>query len=840
MTTPAETDKPLTAVTDPNNVDMVVVPQEVVDAEEADAEGDLTAAGDISSSGMIALVPTSGNAERLMHEAGEHPDDLHATVLYLGDITDLDSDTFGLLVDELADIAASEQSPVVADGFNVSLFNPHNDERETCVTLGLSGTALHALFKKIQERVMGRMVSQSYAIPEQHDPWIPHVTLAYTDDHSMVQQMADRTGDITFDRIRLALGDDVYDFDLEADEPEDDEPIDLDDEIGDEEDDFIAAGVTAEGTTVSYNDRGGEAVDDDEVSEIVTDDATEATGEPGAWSGILIVEGVESGDGRMFAEGSLKSAPLPLPLMWQKQTDEGHKTAVQAGRIDEVWREGNEIWGRGVFDLEGEDGQEAYRQVASKFLRGVSGDVDSVKDADVEMVFPQMGEGDADDIAKMFAAPELTIFHRGRLRGATLVQFPAFVEAYIALEGETVEASETPIEEAPQTEFAITERGALEFTAFPSHDTGTSDGPWDAAAEEAKLASPMPLDRARAMYAWYDPDAVQDGQITKSGLKFPHHEVSASGDPGVANLKACAAGIGALHGSRGNEPSIPADQAKGVYDHLAKHMRDAKMEPPEFQAHLWEESDEVSHLEERAELTACGCADEAPPREWFEDPKLSGPTPMTITEDGRVFGHAAVWGTCHTGFSGQCVTPPRERFHEYFLLGETLTADGSTVATGTITLGTGHAATGGKITAFEAIKHYDNTGTVVADIATGEDAYGLWFSGALRENISPVKLRALRAAKLSGDWRKFGNGLRLVALLAVNVPGFPVPRLKTASSRGRQVALVAAGINQATPEDADAAWEREAMQGMVASLKERIGRDDKSKVAALRNRIHGR
>lgn len=719
MTTPVETAQPLTAVTDPDNVEMVVVaPEDLPGAE------DLVAASDISSSGMIALIPTAGNAERLMHDGGELADDLHATVLYLGDIGDMDDETFGLLVDDLADVARGEMGPVVADGFNVSLFNPHSDERDTCVTLGLSGKMLHALARKIQERVIQRVASQSYAIPEQHEPWVPHVTLAYSDDHSLVQQLADRTGDITFDRIRLALGEDVYDFDLEPEDSADEydaDDVDVDIAGDVDEDDVIAAGVAATSTTVSYNDRGGEAVDD-ETEDIDLDGEVASNGEPGAWSGILIVEGVESGDGRMFAEGSLKSAPLPLPLMWQKQTDEGHKTAVQAGRIDEVWREGNEIWGRGVFDLEGEDGQEAYRQVAQGFLRGVSGDVDSVKDSDVEMVYPQMSEGDVeDDIAKLFAAPELTVFHRGRLRGATLVQFPAFVEASIALEGQVIDAGDVAVEEALETELAIVERGVV-----------------------AELAA-------------------------KTG-----------------------------------------------------------------------EEGEVSHLDERAELTACGCTDEAPPREWFEDPQLSGPTPLTITEDGRIYGHAAVWGTCHTGFSGQCVTPPRERFHEYFLLGETLTADGSTVATGTITLGTGHAKTGGGITAFEAIKHYDNTGTVVADIATGEDAHGLWFSGALRTNLSPVKLRALRAAKLSGDWRKFGNGLRLVALLAVNVPGFPVPRIKTAASRGRQVALVAAGVNYVTQEELDGQVEREVLSNLVASLKRRVGRDEATRISELRNRIHGR
>lgn len=50
-----------------------------------------------------------------------------------------------------------------------------------------------------------------------------------------------------------------------------------------------------------------------------------------------------------------------------------------------------------------------------------------------------------------------------------------------------------------------------------------------------------------------------------------------------------------------------------------------------------------------------------PPAEWFEDPKLDGPTPLTITDDGRVMGHLALWDTCHRGFDNACITPPPGR-----------------------------------------------------------------------------------------------------------------------------------------------------------------------------------
>jgi 2'-5' RNA ligase len=663
---------------------------------------------------MIALVPSGGNIDRLAVEEGESPEHLHCTVLFLGESADIPDDVFAALVEEVVEAVreVEDPGPVVAEGFNVSLFNPHRDDRETCVVLGLSGTQLSALAQRIRERVFQRMESLSFALPEQHEPWIPHVTLQYTDDHNKVMEYADRTGDITFDRVRVALGGDVYDIDLEGDPMPEEEESDVEATV-----DTDALETASQNTTEAF----AAVTPDDGTDEEIAEETVEVTStEPGAWKGILVVEDVESGDGRMFAGGSLKTAPLPLPLMWQRQTEEGHKSSVQAGRIDDVWREGNQIWGSGVFDLEGEDGKEAYRQVSKKFLRGVSVDVDSVKNSDIEMIFPRMS-GDEDDLEKLFADPDVTVFHHGRLRGATLVQFPAFVEASIALTG------------GDETE-------ALAASMAP---VLTASGPEDEEPDDAQL-----------------PDAA---------LTIHEHQC---GD----------------------------------------------------------------------NLTACACADQvvqAPDRSLFAYPNLTGPTPLTV--DGiHVYGHAALKGTCHTGFAGQCVTMPREESHEYFLLGETLCSDGSTVATGTITLGTGHASTDGKVSAFDAIKHYDHTGTVVADIVTGEDEFGLWFSGALRSDLSPAKVRSLRAAKLSGDWRKFGNKLRLVALLAVNVPGFPVPRLRTAMHNGSQVALVAAGINPADGRTQEKQKSQESLRTVLTSLASRIGRDPETRMSELKSHVHGR
>lgn len=198
--------------------------------------------------------------------------------------------------------------------------------------------------------------------------------------------------------------------------------------------------------------------------------------------------------------------------------------------------------------------------------------------------------------------------------------------------------------------------------------------------------------------------------------------------------------------------------------------------------------------QERNGLTAAAGPPLIPSREWFEMEEPQEPTGWTVTADGQVFGHAALWDTCHTGKPGRCVTPPKSRSqYAFYQTGLTEVDDGELIPTGRITLGTGHAS----LTASPAAtaEHYDNTGAVVADVTIRDGRHGIWVSGALRPNVPPERIRELRGASLSGDWRSIRGKLEMLGLLAVNVPGFPVPRAMTASGEGDEIlALVAAGV----------------------------------------------
>jgi hypothetical protein len=163
----------------------------------------------------------------------------------------------------------------------------------------------------------------------------------------------------------------------------------------------------------------------------------------------------------------------------------------------------------------------------------------------------------------------------------------------------------------------------------------------------------------------------------------------------------------------------------------------------------------------------------APPKEWFDDPHLPGPTRLTIGPDGRVFGHVAQWRQCHVGIGDRCVIAPKSRTgYAYFKLGPVVTADGSTVECGKITMGAGHAhAQWGIIPSRD---HYDNSAACAAVVNVGEDKHGIWVAGALTAGMTPEKVAELRRSPLSGDWRMVNGNLELIAALAVNNPGFVV------------------------------------------------------------------
>lgn len=383
-----------------------------------------------------------------------------------------------------------------------------------------------------------------------------------------------------------------------------------------------------------------------------------------------------------------------------------------------------------------------------------------------------------------------------------------------------------------------------EFSAIRAHETGTDDSPWDSGVQEPRVTSPADEAYFADVYAWKDDEA---DLTVKASYKFIHHFVSEDGTPGDASTVACSAGIAVLNGGRGGT-TIPDADRQGVYDHLAKHLRDAGKEPPELMS-LDEmdaelgggkgrkgKKDEKEPMPGMASwLSIVAAAPVAPPAEWFRDPGFAGPTKVRVEGD-RIFGHLATWGTCHIGFGeGRCVQPPVSHAnYAYFATGTILADDGTEFAVGTITMDGPHADK--RLSGRAAAAHYDVTCFGVADVAVGEDEFGIWISGAMRPNVSDEAKRVLRASSLSGDWRKLGGELELVAALAVNVPGFPIVETHIAAS-GCPDSLIATGL-----VFGDSSEKPAPSKGVVAAadaLAARIGRDKASRKAELIERVKG-
>lgn len=362
---------------------------------------------------------------------------------------------------------------------------------------------------------------------------------------------------------------------------------------------------------------------------------------------LLIPEELESGDGRKMEKDALSTRDLPITLLWQPATGDGHNNSYIVGRIDSIERLDNGLGNaKGVFDT-GPYGREAERLVRTKMLRGVSADLD-------EFEATVNGEELADDADPSTIKNEKMVVKKARVMAATLVAKPAFQQCTIEL--------------------------------------------------------------------------TSDADVSEEGIPL---------DDGIYE-----------------ETPLDGDSAEYTMSSLI-----------------------------------ASAAPVNPPKSWFDQPTLTGPTPLTVDDDGHVFGHIATWDTDHVGMNPG-VKPPRSRSnYAYFRTGMVKTIEGEDVAVGQLTLLGGHAPLDAN--AQMAVKHYDDTQSAVADVNAGEDQFGIWVSGAMRPSVTPEQVRVFRASAPSGDWRPINGVLELVACCQVNVPGFPVARARVAS--GAVMALVAAG-----------------------------------------------
>lgn len=147
-------------------------------------------------------------------------------------------------------------------------------------------------------------------------------------------------------------------------------------------------------------------------------------------------------------------------------------------------------------------------------------------------------------------------------------------------------------------------------------------------------------------------------------------------------------------------------------------------------------------------------------------------------ESGTIAARIYSFGEVH---SGRNVKAPRN-VNITANIGDVDLEDGTTLKAGSLPMGTLHA--GETLTAAQAAKFYEDTGTQIARGRYSQDDIGVRFDGVLHEDISESDLDRLTASAPSGDWRwKAMTMLRkpsdmemapcdFVGSCLVNIPGF--------------------------------------------------------------------
>lgn len=541
-------------------------------------------------------------------------------------------------------------------------------------------------------------------------------------------------------------------------------------------------------------EKGVESSMDAETFEML---ATEALQGPSqrviSWEGMLAPADKPTGDGRQFAAGALDHRELPLPIMFQVATGQGHGNAVTVASLDYFEQRADGWYGRGEF-LDPRIVPETTRAIylIKKGLARPS--VDLEPDLTYEMI-----NGPDED-------PRIRIT-RGRVAGATFVAKPAFadlkitvhdedVQALLATAGIDTEFAEMAIEPDVEAEFTVN------ATGWAKMPLGERDQPFDADDAIARLIEASGGNAATfaKAFLWKQGDGDPNN---KASYRLPIADVINGKMTLVPHAVYAAAAI--LSGAHGGLPQVPENEKEQIrkilteiYDILRDTYSDPRIMPPwqrggrrgaDGTGDAGVQKNQASLADEV--ITAATAGGFRPPAAWFRNPDLTGPTGLRVTEDGRVYGHLASWNVCHTGIGNKCVTAPHSvTDYRYFKVGTVMTSDGKELAVGKITLGGGHADPQYGIR--PALEHYDNAGAAVAAVTVGEDGHGVWVAGALLPGVDDARIAQLRLSPLSGDWRRVDGNLELIAALAVNTPGFPVIRASAAGDE--EATLLAAGV----------------------------------------------
>lgn len=172
------------------------------------------AMADEQTGGMIALIPRAADLEDLVVSGGEDADELHLTLVYLGDdVRDWSSSSVNRVISAVSG-EASRLPHLGARVFAHATFNPDGHAgRKPCAVYLVGETGV---FDDLRRTFLPHVPGDV----EQHQPFFAHITAGY----GIPQSRLSHVGDVVFDTLRLALAGEYWDFPLsDLDDPDDPE-----------------------------------------------------------------------------------------------------------------------------------------------------------------------------------------------------------------------------------------------------------------------------------------------------------------------------------------------------------------------------------------------------------------------------------------------------------------------------------------------------------------------------------------------------------------------------------------------------------------------------------------
>lgn len=160
----------------------------------------MLAAAPVHTQGMVALLPRADQAEQFAVRGLDPASELHVTLLFLGDAENYDEAARLRMIAYVAE-GSTYVAPFTAELWATAQFNPHTSEPASVYLVGRGPL----------EAAKDMLSPWNENVPEQHRPWVPHLTIGY---NTSTSKLLHAGSPITFDRVRIAFAGVYNDFEL--------------------------------------------------------------------------------------------------------------------------------------------------------------------------------------------------------------------------------------------------------------------------------------------------------------------------------------------------------------------------------------------------------------------------------------------------------------------------------------------------------------------------------------------------------------------------------------------------------------------------------------------------